>query len=54
MISTHVVIRATADHTFTNGATVNTWTITTQCNAEVTCDGLELHRDGRGDQQTDR
>jgi len=25
---------------FTNGATTNTWTITTRCNAEVTCGGM--------------
>ena len=28
------------DYIFTNGATTNTWTITTRCNAEVTCGGM--------------
>jgi hypothetical protein len=27
------------DYTFVNGATTNTWTISTQCNAERTCGG---------------
>ncbi len=27
------------DYTFTNGATTNTWTITTQCNPEGVCAG---------------
>jgi hypothetical protein len=31
--------RLDGDFTFTNGATTNTWTITTQCNPEVTCAG---------------
>jgi len=31
--------RLDGHYTFTNGATVNTWTITTQCNAEFTCGG---------------
>ena len=31
--------RLDGDFTFTNGAIVNTWSITTQCNAEITCGG---------------
>ncbi|MGO4445524.1 hypothetical protein AB4Z42_19415 [Mycobacterium sp. 2YAF39] len=31
--------RLDGDFTFINGPTHNTWTITTQCNAEVTCGG---------------
>ena len=31
--------RLDGDYTFVNGATTNTWTITTQCNAERTCGG---------------
>src|SRR5262245_6068430 len=31
--------RLDGDYTFVNGATTNTWTIITQCNAERTCGG---------------
>ena len=31
--------RLDGDYTFVNGATTNTWTISTQCNAERTCGG---------------
>ena len=32
--------RLDGDYSFVNGATTNTWTITTQCNAERTCAGM--------------
>jgi len=31
--------RLDGDYTFVNGATTNTWTITTHCNADRTCGG---------------
>jgi ATP-dependent DNA ligase len=40
------------DYTFVNGATTNTWTITTTATRSARAeDGVNLHRVGRGDQQ---
>jgi hypothetical protein len=38
--------RLDGDYTFVNGATTNTWTITTQCNAERTCGGTVITSTG--------
>jgi hypothetical protein len=38
--------RLDGDYSFVNGATTNTWTITTQCNEERTCGGTVLTSTG--------